>query len=674
MITARSELAKQAAGAAIGAGYGPTDFDVPPATATLIAEAVPENTALAYRSRWRSFEAWCTHAGRVPLPATAQTVAAYLTHLATARGLKATTVDAHLTAIRAVHRGAGATTPDALTARKVVVAAQRREAARDGRYGPRRAVPVMAADLPPIVAACDDQTAAGLRDRAVVLLGFALLARRSELAALNLSDVELVPGEGIAVTIRASKTDQSARGVIRRIHYAANERVCPVRAVLAWTSFLAGRDITAGPLFTRIDRWGNVGPTAGGRYADRLPSDAATAPSVSGGSSRDGRLRPQAVGAIVTALCESAGPPNGPKPAGTAATASAAAGPPPCSRPEHSRCTSAATADGPTVPVRSPATSRRPPASATPTRQRACCYASRPEPVVPVSRQDNATASGQATSAVPMTRSARPVVPPLVVSSMRYQASKAKSVATAAADTADRRPHGTEGPRRQAPAGQAIMAMKATPAHSPCIGEPPTCSGFAATSTLAAPAAARISRPGIAAGRSVSAVIISHAPVTANAAVITHGSAASRSVRVLMVLATQLKEGGRRAVATVNPPTRNTRAAEAESTPHQGTRCPAVTAGENRAASLPGACLPAVFTFPIPSRLPPVRIGPPTTCPPTMRGRSVGAALANPSRVVAASDLLGNEAVEGPVIGLIVAVANDRAVDVSRYNQDQRAG
>jgi hypothetical protein len=305
--TARSELAKQAAAAAIGAGYGPADFHVPPATATLIAEAVPENTALAYRSRWRSFEAWCTHAGRVPLPATAQTVAAYLTHLATERGLKAATVDAHLTAIRAVHRGAGATTPDALTARKVVVAAQRREAARDGRYGPRKAVPVMAADLPAIVAACDDRTAAGLRDRAVVLFGFALLARRSELAALNLSDVELVPGEGIAVTIRASKTDQSARGVIRRIHFAANERVCPVRAVLAWKSFLAARGITAGPLFTRIDRWGNVGPTAGGRYTGPLGSDGTVAPPVSAHPSRDGRLRPQAVGAIVTALCESAG-------------------------------------------------------------------------------------------------------------------------------------------------------------------------------------------------------------------------------------------------------------------------------------------------------------------------------------------------------------------------------
>jgi len=299
----------------IGPGYAPADFDLPHATATLIAEAVPENTALAYRSRWRSFEAWCSRAGRVALPATAQTVAAYLTHLATERGLKATTVDAHLTAIRAVHRGAGATTPDALTARKVVVAAQRREAARDGRYGPRKAVPVMAADLPAIVAACDDQTAAGLRDRAVVLLGFALLARRSELAALNLSDVDLAPDEGIAVTIRSSKTDQSARGLVRRIHYASNERVCPVRAVLTWRSFLAARGITTGPLFTRIDRWGNVGPAAGGRYADPLARDAETAPVASGGTGRDGRLRPQAVGAIVTALCESAGLAG--RPAGT---------------------------------------------------------------------------------------------------------------------------------------------------------------------------------------------------------------------------------------------------------------------------------------------------------------------------------------------------------------------
>jgi site-specific recombinase XerD len=281
-----------------------TDYALPAETAALIREAVPENTALAYQSRWRSFEAWCLDAGRVALPATAQTVAAYLTYLAVDRGLKATTADAHLTAIRAVHRGAGAAPPDGLTARKVVVAAQRREAARDGRYGPRKAVPVMAADLPAIVAVCDPDTSAGLRDRAVVLLGFALLARRAELAGLSVSDVEHVPGEGLAVTIRVSKTDQSARGVVRRIHYASAEALCPVRAVLAWLEYLAARGITSGPLFTRIDRWGNLGAGAGGRYRRYEQDDRDDRDDRDG---RDGRLRPQAIGDIVAAACRAAG-------------------------------------------------------------------------------------------------------------------------------------------------------------------------------------------------------------------------------------------------------------------------------------------------------------------------------------------------------------------------------
>jgi len=294
-----NELARPAGGPPATGPYSGADYALPDEAAALIREAVPENTALAYRSRWRSFEACCRDAGRVALPATAQTVAAYLTHLAIDRGLKATTADAHLTAIRAVHRGAGAAPPDGLAARKVVVAAQRREAARDGRYGPRKAVPVMAADLPGIIATCDLETAAGLRDRAVVLLGFALLARRAELAALSVSDIEHVPGEGLAVTIRASKTDQSARGVVRRIHYASAEAVCPVRAVLAWLEYLAAAGVATGPLFTRIDRWGNLGAGAGGRYR--------AGPGGPARAARDGRLRPQAIGDIVAAACAAAG-------------------------------------------------------------------------------------------------------------------------------------------------------------------------------------------------------------------------------------------------------------------------------------------------------------------------------------------------------------------------------
>ena len=282
----------------IGSGvpaHSPADFTLPPEAAELIREAVPENTSRAYQSRWRSFETWCEEQGRVPLPATAQTIAAYLTHLAVTKNLKATTANAHLTAIRTAHRASGQALPDGLSARKIIAAAQRREASRDGRYGPRKSVPVLAADLPAIAAACDPQTPAGRRDRAVVLLGFALLARRSELASLNISDIEHVPGEGLAVTIRVSKTDQSARGVIRRVHYGARAEACPVRVVLAWLEYLDGRGMTSGPLFTRIDRWGNIGAGAGGRYRSA--------------EARDARLRPQAVGDIIAAACSRAGLP-----------------------------------------------------------------------------------------------------------------------------------------------------------------------------------------------------------------------------------------------------------------------------------------------------------------------------------------------------------------------------
>jgi integrase len=144
-----------------------------------------------------------------------------------------------------------------------------------------------------VVAALDAGTAAGLRDRALVLLGFTMLARRSELAALNISDVTEVPGEGLEITIRASKTDQAARGTVRRVHYASSAAVCPVRAVLAWTGYLAGRGITAGPLFTRIDRWGNVGTGAGGTVRSQ--------------EARAGRLSPQSAGAVIAAACEAAG-------------------------------------------------------------------------------------------------------------------------------------------------------------------------------------------------------------------------------------------------------------------------------------------------------------------------------------------------------------------------------
>ena len=69
-----------------------------------------------------------------------------------------------------------------------------------------------------------------LRNRAIILLGFAGAFRRSELVALNLEDLEESP-EGMLVTLRRSKTDQEGLG--RRVAIPRGEIVCPVAALRA---------------------------------------------------------------------------------------------------------------------------------------------------------------------------------------------------------------------------------------------------------------------------------------------------------------------------------------------------------------------------------------------------------------------------------------------------------
>jgi site-specific recombinase XerD len=85
-----------------------------------------------------------------------------------------------------------------------------------------------------------------LRNRAIILLGFAGAFRRSELVALNVGDVEETP-EGMLVTLRRSKTDQE--GIGRKVAIPRGEIACPVAALRAW---LDAAGITEGAIFRRI--------------------------------------------------------------------------------------------------------------------------------------------------------------------------------------------------------------------------------------------------------------------------------------------------------------------------------------------------------------------------------------------------------------------------------------
>lgn len=92
----------------------------------------------------------------------------------------------------------------------------------------------------------------GLRDRAILLLGFAGAFRRSELVALNVADLEFC-NSGLRVTIRKSKTDQEGLGAT--IAISRGSVACPVDAVSTWIK--AGA-ITEGPLFRPVTRAGTI--------------------------------------------------------------------------------------------------------------------------------------------------------------------------------------------------------------------------------------------------------------------------------------------------------------------------------------------------------------------------------------------------------------------------------
>ena len=93
-----------------------------------------------------------------------------------------------------------------------------------------------------------------------MLLGFAGAFRRSELVALDVSDVQETEA-GLIVTIRRSKTDQEGYG--RTIAIVRGSIACPVQAVRSW---LDAAQIENGPLFRPVAKAGKI---MNGRLSDK---------------------------------------------------------------------------------------------------------------------------------------------------------------------------------------------------------------------------------------------------------------------------------------------------------------------------------------------------------------------------------------------------------------------
>ena len=193
------------------------------------------------------FAAWCAKHGAVALPALPEIVAAFLTDEA-AREIKASTIGRRAAAICHAHRMAGHAPPTVDDRVKATMAGIRRTI---GTGQTKKAAAT--ADRIMAMVGQPEQTLAALRDRALLLLGFAAALRRSELVALDVGDIEEVP-EGLRVTIRGSKTDQDRAGAV--VAVPRGSIACPVAALNAW---LDAAGITEGPLFRPINKSDKVG-------------------------------------------------------------------------------------------------------------------------------------------------------------------------------------------------------------------------------------------------------------------------------------------------------------------------------------------------------------------------------------------------------------------------------
>ncbi len=206
--------------------------------------ATSDNTRKTYRSAIRQFEKW---GGR--LPTDRDTLARYL--LAKVNSLNPRTLDLHLTAISQWHHYQGLVDPvrDPLI-RKTMDGIRRTHGKPKQKAKALRLehIAQMVGHLRQL-----PDTQKKWRDIALLLTGFFGAFRRSELVAIQVSDLVWEP-EGLIIQLPHSKTDQQSEGLLRALPFGSTA-VCPGKAIKAWLE-VAG--IVDGPVFRPINRWNHI--------------------------------------------------------------------------------------------------------------------------------------------------------------------------------------------------------------------------------------------------------------------------------------------------------------------------------------------------------------------------------------------------------------------------------
>lgn len=247
-----------------------------PRAAQYHQERLTESTRRAYLRWIKQYLYFCSTVGRREVPATAATLEDFMIWVAELQpkkgknagkggGMSPNTMRQALAAVHALHDAAGENWPSTKLAQGIIDGQASKRAKIPGIHDDQGVPPILLPTLLELIRACPVDTHAGVRDRAMLGLGFQMMARRSELASLDIE--HLTPERGaFSVWVPKTKTDKINGRTAIITPWDDYPEECPVRALRAWIALERELGIVTGPLLRGVDKWDTVngaGPYAG---------------------------------------------------------------------------------------------------------------------------------------------------------------------------------------------------------------------------------------------------------------------------------------------------------------------------------------------------------------------------------------------------------------------------
>jgi len=251
-----------------------------------VEAASSANTRRAYAADWRHFSSWCRRQGLEAFPPSPQTVGLYITACASG----AATADRKPNSVATIERRLSALTWNyaqrgtPLDRKDRHIATVFAGIRNTHAVPPRQKEAVLPEDIIAMLETLDRGSLRGLRDRAMLLIGFAGGLRRSEIVGLDVGREQTEDGRGW-IEIVAGGMILNLRGKtgwrVVEVGRGSADATCPVVALETWLKLAR---ISHGPLFRRVVGGGKaMGPDRlNDREVARLVKRTALAAGVRG--------------------------------------------------------------------------------------------------------------------------------------------------------------------------------------------------------------------------------------------------------------------------------------------------------------------------------------------------------------------------------------------------------